>query len=126
MGTCFSVALLAAVPLQATHAQSAPACAAAWNAATAYGGGSVVSENGNNYLANWWTQGNEPATSSGPGGSGQPWTSQGSCGGSTPPTDPPPTEPPPQGLRVHTFKGGPQQPNVKNKGDPPAKTKGRG
>ena len=92
VGTGMSVTLLAAMPVQAAYAQSAPACAAAWSATTAYSGGSVASENGTNYLANWWTQGNDPATSSGPSGSGQPWTSQGACGGSTPPpTDPPPT-----------------------------------
>lgn len=90
VGTGMSVTLLAAMPVQAAYAQSAPACAAAWSAAIAYGGGSVASENGTNYLANWWTQGNDPATSNGPTGSGQPWTSQGACGGSTPPTDPPP------------------------------------
>jgi chitodextrinase len=90
VGSGLSVTLLAAIPVQAAYAQSAPACAAAWNAATAYGGGSVASENGTNYLANWWTQGNDPASSNGPTGSGQPWTSQGACGGSTPPTDPPP------------------------------------
>jgi len=91
VGTGMSVTLLAAMPVQAAYAQSAPACAAAWSATTAYSGGSVASENGTNYLANWWTQGNDPATSSGPSGSGQPWTSQGACGGSTPPpTDPPP------------------------------------
>jgi len=96
VGTCFSVTLLVAVPWQPAYAQSAPACAAAWNAATAYGGGSVASENGNNYLANWWTQGNDPATSSGAAGSGQPWTSKGACGSGTPPTNPP-TDPPASG-----------------------------
>ena len=82
MGTGLSVAVLAAVP-QSAFAQSAPACAAAWNATTAYSGGDVASENGTNFLANWWTQGNDPASASGPTGSGQPWTSQGACGGSS-------------------------------------------
>jgi chitinase len=40
-----------------------------------------VSRNGQNYRAAYWTQGNDPATSSGPAGSGQPWTLMGSCGG---------------------------------------------
>jgi chitinase len=56
-------------------------CAAAWSATAVYTGGMTASENSTNYLANWWTQGNDPASSSGPTGSGQPWTSQGSCSG---------------------------------------------
>lgn len=60
-------------------------CAAAWNASTAYNGAAQVSENNVNYVANWWTQGDEPATHNGPTGSGQPWTSQGACGGTTTP-----------------------------------------
>jgi len=53
--------------------------APAWNAATAYNGGAVVQYNGIKYVANWWTQGDQPDTHSGPTGSGQPWTSQGTC-----------------------------------------------
>ncbi|MCI0998424.1 hypothetical protein, partial [Pseudomonas corrugata] len=34
-----------------------------------------------NYTANWWTQGDDPATHSGATGSGQPWTSTGACAG---------------------------------------------
>ncbi|UPG88006.1 carbohydrate-binding protein [Luteibacter aegosomaticola] len=80
--------------MKAAHA--ATACAAAWSASAVYTGGNVASENGVNYVANWWTQGNDPATNSGAAGSGQPWTSQGACdGGSTPPSDPPPSDPPP-------------------------------
>ena len=56
-------------------------CAAAWSATQVYTGGNTASENGTNYTANWWTQGNDPATSSGPSGSGQPWTASGSCTG---------------------------------------------
>lgn len=70
-----------------------PTCASAWNAGTAYNGGATVSENGSNYKANWWTQGDDPATHSGATGSGQPWTSTGACtggstggGGTTPPS----------------------------------------
>jgi len=63
--------------------QAQTACSAAYNSATAYSGGATVSENGINYLANWWTQGQDPATNNGPSGSGQPWTSQGACGGGT-------------------------------------------
>ncbi|TCV94820.1 carbohydrate binding protein [Luteibacter rhizovicinus] len=108
VASCTSTAALAAaislalvgvvVPTQSAHAQSA-ACAAAWNASAVYTGGNTASENGTNYTANWWTQGNDPATNSGPSGSGQPWTSTGACsgGGTTPPPvdPPPPTNPPP-------------------------------
>lgn len=57
-------------------------CWAAWVSSTAYTGGMQVSRNGVNYQAAYWTQGNDPATSSGPAGSGQPWTPMGACGGS--------------------------------------------
>ena len=66
----------AAAPLLALHAHAA-SCATAWNAATAYTGGQTASLNSTNYTANWWTQGQSPATNSGASGSGQPWTSNG-------------------------------------------------
>lgn len=95
LALAIALALCSVVPTQVAHA--ATACAAAWNAGSVYNGGNTASENGVNYVANWWTQGDDPATHSGGSGSGQPWTSQGACsGGSTPPpTDPPPTDPPP-------------------------------
>jgi chitinase len=62
-------------------AQAAAACAPAWSAATVYTAGDQVSEDGINYTANWWTQGNDPATNNGGSGSGEPWTSDGSCTG---------------------------------------------
>ena len=80
--TLFSVlfaAVTAVVPIPAAHA-ALPSCAAPWSAATVYTGGATASENGINYHANWWTQGNDPATNNGGAGSGQPWTSQGACG----------------------------------------------
>ena len=43
-------------------AQAATACAAAWSSTTVYTAGEQASENGINYTANWWTQGNDPAT----------------------------------------------------------------
>ena len=98
LGAALATLALSAVPVQT--AEAAGTCAAAWSATQVYTGGNTASENGINYIANWWTQGNDPATNSGGSGSGQPWTSQGSCtggGGGTnpPPTDPPPTNPPP-------------------------------
>ncbi|MFC1414020.1 carbohydrate-binding protein [Streptacidiphilus sp. N1-12] len=65
----------------APAAQAATTCATAWSAATVYTAGQQASENGTNYTANYWTQGNDPATSSGGSGSGQPWTSNGACTG---------------------------------------------
>ena len=56
------------------------ACNAAWNTATVYLGGATVSYNSSNYTAAYWTQGNNPATSNGPAGSGQPWIGNGTCG----------------------------------------------
>jgi hypothetical protein len=56
-------------------------CYPAWVSTTAYVGGNQVSYAGVNYTANWWTQGNEPDKNNGGPGSGQPWTSNGACGG---------------------------------------------
>ncbi len=65
----------------APAAQAATTCAAAWSSGATYTGGQQASENGTNYTANYWTQGNDPATSNGGSGSGQPWTSNGACTG---------------------------------------------
>jgi chitinase len=65
----------------APAAQAATTCAAAWSAGTVYTGGQQASESGINYTANYWTEGNNPATSNGGSGSGQPWTSDGACTG---------------------------------------------
>src|ERR1700753_2502860 len=54
---------------------------AAGSASTVYTGAQQASESGINYTANWWTQGNDPATSNGGSGSGQQWTSNGACTG---------------------------------------------
>ena len=98
VGAAMAIGLLAVAPVQTVEAQSAPACAAAWSSSQVYTGGNTASENGINYVANWWTQGNDPATNNGGSGSGQPWTSQGACsggsGGGTPPPPPPPPPPP--------------------------------
>jgi len=72
-----SVLALAAGPA----AQASTTCAAAWGSTTVYTAGDQASEDGINYTANWWTQGNNPATNNGGSGSGQPWTSDGSCTG---------------------------------------------
>ena len=57
-------------------------CNPAWVSTSVYTAGMKVSLNGINYTANFWTQGQSPATNNGGAGSGQPWTSNGSCSGS--------------------------------------------
>ncbi|HET9624168.1 MAG TPA: fibronectin type III domain-containing protein [Kofleriaceae bacterium] len=54
-------------------------CAAAWSAATTYHAGDTASLDGTNYRANFFTQNQSPATNNGGAGTGQPWTSTGSC-----------------------------------------------
>lgn len=77
----------------ASRAQDLPACAPAWTASTVYVGGDRASQDHVNYLANWWTQGEEPATHSGPPGSAQPWTAQGACSGDGGGDPPDPVDP---------------------------------
>jgi chitinase len=48
--------------------------AAAWNAATAYNGGAVVSYNNHQWTAKWWTQGDIPGSNS-----QGVWTDNGAC-----------------------------------------------
>ena len=55
-------------------------CAAAWSSTQVYTAGMTASESGIDYVANYWTEGNNPATDNGGSGSGAPWTSQGACG----------------------------------------------
>ena len=57
-------------------------CASPWNSTSVYTAGMKASLNGINYTANFWTQGQSPATNNGGPGSGQPWTSNGPCSGS--------------------------------------------
>lgn len=54
-------------------------CGAAWSSTQVYTSGMTASVNGVNYRANWWTQGQNPATNNGGAGSGQPWTIIGTC-----------------------------------------------
>ena len=50
----------------------------AWNAATQYVGSSVVSRDGNQYTAKWWSQDEDPVLNSGPYDA---WELNGPCGG---------------------------------------------
>src|ERR1700685_2903506 len=60
-------------------AQASTACAAAWSSSTVYTAGEQASEDGINYTANWWTQGNDPATNNGGSGSGEARTCARPC-----------------------------------------------
>src|SRR5678815_2263174 len=62
---------------------AAQTCASPWNSTSVYTAGMTASLNGINYTANFWTQGQSPATNNGGPGSGQPWTSNGPCSGSS-------------------------------------------
>lgn len=78
-------------------------CAPAWVASQVYTAGNKASLNGINYTANFWTQNQSPATNNGGPGSGQPWTSNGSCAAPSPTPTPKPTPTPtplPPGARI--------------------------
>jgi chitodextrinase len=79
----FLPTLVLAVVLCALAAPAqAQTCAPAWSASQIYTAGNQASLAGINYRANWWTQGESPATHNGGAGSGQPWTNIGACSGS--------------------------------------------
>ena len=51
-----------------------------WSATATYGTtGTAVQYNGIKYTSNFWTSGDQPDLHNGGNGSGQPWTSQGTC-----------------------------------------------
>ncbi len=54
-------------------------CATAWSSTQVYTQGMTASYNGENYVANYWTQNNNPASNNGGAGSGEPWTATGAC-----------------------------------------------
>jgi chitinase len=58
-------------------------CDTPWSATAVYTAGMTASQSGENYVANWWTQNQSPATNSGGSGSGQPWTATGTCSSCT-------------------------------------------
>ena len=66
---------LGAVPATAQAAQTAQTatCDAAWSSSAVYTGGMTASYNGDNWLAQWWTQGETPGVAT-------VWVSQGACG----------------------------------------------
>jgi chitodextrinase len=56
-------------------------CSSIWSANKVYTGGMQAGYAGVLYKANWWTEGDEPDTHSGPSGSGEPWTAVVNCDG---------------------------------------------
>ncbi len=90
----------AALAPQAVH--GATTCQP-WSAATIYVQGDTATENGVTYLANYWTQGDDPATHNGAAGSGAQWTVTTSCG--APPPPPPPAQCDPWNASVKYAKG---------------------
>ncbi|HWL87621.1 MAG TPA: carbohydrate-binding protein [Polyangiaceae bacterium] len=77
--TKYSVRFAGATPPVGTGTSPPPppppgqCTAPAWNASTAYTGGSVVSFNGHKWTAKWWTQNDTP------GGAAGVWTDDGPC-----------------------------------------------
>jgi chitinase len=62
-----------------------------WNASAVYVGGNVVSYQGHQYTAKWWTTNEQPDTHS---GQYDVWTDNGPCSGGPPNPPPPSTSPP--------------------------------
>ena len=93
---CVALTGGAAAILPMTTSNAAVACTTAWSASTVYTKGMTVSYQGNNYTAQWWTQGEVPANS----GEWGVWRDRVACGGTTTPTPTPtatttpPTTPP--------------------------------
>jgi len=96
-------AAVAGTALASTGAHATAECQP-WNAATAYVAGDTVTEGGKTYKANWWTQGNDPATNNGATGTGQPWTITSSCSAPAPTPPSPPPAPAPAGFVFSSYK----------------------
>ncbi|MCW2641733.1 MAG: hypothetical protein JWP76_4039 [Dactylosporangium sp.] len=73
--------------------------APAWNSATAYSGGAVVSYSGHTWKAKWWTQGETPGTA-------DVWADQGTCSGGGTPPPPPGSCAPPAWNSATAYSGG--------------------
>ncbi|MGC1537625.1 MAG: glycosyl hydrolase family 18 protein [Candidatus Sulfotelmatobacter sp.] len=62
-----------------TLANGGGTCATAWSATAVYTAGMTASVGGENYVANFWTQNQNPSTNNGGAGTGEPWTATGAC-----------------------------------------------
>ncbi|WP_030157320.1 glycoside hydrolase family 19 protein [Glycomyces sp. NRRL B-16210] len=81
-----ALALALATGVSASAASAQTACAAPWNAGAVYTQGNVASHNGQNWTAQWWTQGETPGTT----GEWGVWRDPVACGGGSGPGDPGP------------------------------------
>jgi chitinase len=68
-----------AVSVTTSSGGGSGSCASAWSSTQVYTQGMTASYNGENYVANYWTEGNNPSTNNGGAGSGEPWTATGAC-----------------------------------------------
>jgi predicted chitinase len=84
-----ALAVITGVPasMAAAEVGAQAACAAPWNAGAVYTQGNVASHNGQNWTAQWWTQGETPGTT----GQWGVWRNPVACGGGTDPGDPDPS-----------------------------------
>ena len=90
-----SAAVAAGAAFLPASAAAATTECVAWVTTIAYVGGDTAVRSGVSYKANWWTQGQDPATNNGGSGTGQPWTKVTSCSSTpTPPAPPAPTPTP--------------------------------
>jgi chitinase len=90
-----SAAVAAGALLAPLDAEAANAQCQSWVSTIAYVGGDTATTGGVSYKANWWTQGQNPATNNGGSGTGQPWTIVSSCSATpTPSPTPSPTPAP--------------------------------
>jgi len=62
-----------------TLANSGGTCDTPWSATATYTAGMTASVGGENYVANFWTQNQNPTTNNGGAGTGEPWTATGPC-----------------------------------------------
>ncbi|GAA1683534.1 chitinase [Glycomyces endophyticus] len=77
----FVFAVTLATGISASSASAQTACAAAWSAGAVYTQGNVASHGGQNWTAQWWTQGETPGTT----GQWGVWRNPVPCGGGTGP-----------------------------------------
>ena len=114
-----SAAVAASTALAPQAAYATTECVA-WVSTIAYVGGDTAVRNGVSYKANWWTQGQDPATNNGGSGTGQPWTKVTSCSTTPTPPSPPPAPTPPSPPPAPTPPSPPPAPTPPS--PPPAPT----
>ena len=92
-----------------------------WSAAAVYVAGNTATEGGKTYKANWWTQGDDPATHNGVTGTGMPWTLATACGATPPPAPAPAPVPVPPPAPTPAPRPCPRRPHPRpSRRRPPA------